>query len=192
MKNNKIRRMTTAALLVALIVVLQLLGYVLPKIGPFGLSFVLIPIVIGAAYLGVTYGAFLGAVFGVIVCICCANGMDVGGQMVWQANPFLCIFVVMLKGILAGALSGLVYKALSKKNSYIAMLCAAIVCPLANTGIFLLGMNVFFADVLASWAGGSNIITYMLSGIVLINFVPELIINVAFSPAGQRILHAIK
>lgn len=192
MKKNNIRRMTTASLLIALIVVLQLLGYALPKVGPFGLSFVLIPVVIGAAYLGVAYGAVLGGVFGVVVCICCFNGLDIGGQMVWQANPIMCIIVVMLKGILAGAASGFVYKILSQRNAYIAMLCAAIVCPLINTGLFLLGINLFFADVLALWADGSNVITYMLSGIILVNFVPELIINIVFSPAGQRIIHAIK
>ena len=192
MKKNNIRRMTTASLLIALIVVLQLLGYALPKVGPFGLSFVLIPVVVGAAYLGVAYGAVLGGVFGVIVCICCANGLDRGGNMVWLESQVMCIVVVMLKGILAGAASGYVYKIVSQRNDYIAMLCAAIVCPIVNTGLFLLGINLFFADVLAKWAGGSNIITYMLSGIVLINFVPELIINIVFSPAGQRIIHAIK
>jgi hypothetical protein len=52
-------------------------------------------------------------------------------------------------------------------------------------------MMTFFKDVLAVWAGGGEIIAYVLSGLVLCNFVPELIINVVFSPFGQRIVHTI-
>ena len=184
--------MVTLSLLIALVVVLQLLGYVLPKVGPFGLSFVLIPIVVGAAVYGPKAGGVLGGAFGVVVCFCSYNGLDGGGFMVWQANPVLCILVVMAKGILAGISSGLIYKLLVKKNRHVAMICAAAVCPLVNTGVFLLGMRLFFLEVLKAWADGSNIVTYMLTGIVLINFVPELIINLVFSPAGQRIVEIVK
>ena len=76
--------------------------------------------------------------------------------------------------------------------AYIAMLCAAIVCPVVNTGTFIACMLIFFADVLSAWAAGGDLIAYVLSGLVLMNFVPELIINVVFSPAGQRILHTVK
>ncbi len=192
MKKLNIKKMTTLSLLTALIVVLQLLGYVLPRIGPFGLSFVLIPIVVGASFYGPAAGAFLGAAFGAIVCFCSYNGLDSGGFMVWQASPALCILVVMTKGILAGVASGLAYKLVSPKNSYVAMLLAAIICPVVNTGVFLSGMAIFFMDVLQVWANGSNIAGYLLTGIVLVNFVPELIINVVFSPAGNRIIKSIK
>ena len=192
MKNAKIKQMITVSLLIAMIVVLQLLGYVLPRIGPFGLSFVLIPIVIGASVYGPKVGAVLGGAFGVVVCFCCYNGLDGGGFMVWQANPLLCILVVMAKGIVAGFTTGIVYKALAPKNRHAAMICAAAVCPIFNTGLFLLGMRVFFFDVLNVWANGSNVVAYMLTGIVLANFLPELIINLVFSPAGQRIVDVVK
>ncbi len=191
MKKN-VRQMVTVSLLTALIVVLQLLGYVLPRVGPFGLSFVLIPIVVGAAVYGEKVGAFLGGVFGIIVCICCNNGLDGGGFMVWQASPIMCIVVVMAKGILAGYFAGLVYRLLAKKNRHVAMLCAAALCPIVNTGLFLVGMRLFFVDVLNVWANGSNLVAYLLTGIVLVNFVPELIINLVFSPAGQRIVDVVK
>ena len=192
MHKQKIRRMTTLSLLIATTVVLQLLGYVLPRIGPFGLSFVLVPIVIGAAYYGPKAGAILGGAFGVIVCFCSYNGIDGGGFMVWQASPLLCILVVMTKGILAGTAAGWVYQLLYTKSAIAAIVAASIVCPIVNTGIFLLGMVVFFMDVLRVWADGSNIVGYLLTGIVLVNFVPELIINVILSPACQRVIQAVQ
>ena len=192
LKNSKIGRMPALALLIALIVVLQSLGGMIPPIGGFTISLVLIPIVLGAALYGPKAGALLGAAFGVLVIIGCVNGTDVGGQMVFQANPFLCIFVVMLKGIFAGLASGFIYEWLAPKNGTLAMVLAAIVCPVVNTGFFVACMWVFFIDVLAAWAGGGSIIGYVLTGLVLCNFVPELIINVVFSFAGQRIVRLIK
>lgn len=193
MKNQKVKKMVGISLLIAIIVVLQMIGTLFPiKIGPVSISLVLIPIVIGAAVYGPGAGAVLGGAFGVIATIFCANGMDAGGQMVFQASPALCILVVMAKGILCGCVSGWVYMLLKKRNSYLAMLCAAIICPVVNTGIFLLGMNLFFMDVLQVWAGGSNIAGYLLTGIILLNFVPELVLNVVLSPVSQRIVHIVR
>ena len=192
MKNQKIKRMVVMALLMAMVVVLQLLTAVIPPVGGFSISLVLIPIVLGAAVYGVRAGALLGATFGVIVVINCVTGADAGGAMVFQANPVLCALVVMAKGILAGMASGAAYRLLNKVNPYFAMLVAAIICPVVNTGVFIACMLLFFIDVLAAWAGGGDIIGFILSGLVLANFVPELIINIVFSPAGQRIVKAVK
>lgn len=192
MKKLNIKRMAVMAMLMALIVVLQFVSAMIPPIGGFTISLVLIPIVIGAAVYGAGAGALLGATFGVIVLVNCISGADAGGHMVFQASPVLCAIVVIGKGLLAGLASGWLYRLLKNKNAYIAMLSAAIVCPIVNTGVFLVCMTMFFADVLAVWAGGSDIFGYMLSGIVLLNFVPELIINIVFGMAGQGVIKAIE
>lgn len=188
MKNTK--KLAALSILSALIVILQMLGYILPRLGPFSLSFVLIPIVVGAMLYGVGAGAILGGVFGVLVSICCAVGVDIGGAMVWAANPFLCIVAVVSKGVLAGMASAAVY-ALAGKGKAGTVLAFA-VCPVVNTGVFLLFMRLFFADVLRVWSGGTDIAAYMLTGIVCVNFLPELLINLAFSPAGMRIVRISK
>lgn len=192
MKNAKVKRMVGIALLMALVVVMQFLSSVIPPVGGFTISLVLIPIVLGAAVFGPKAGILLGGTFGVVVFINCVTGADPGGAMVFQANPILCFLVVMGKGILAGLASGLVYKLLKDKNAYVAMLCAAIVCPVVNTGTFIVCMLLFFIDVLKAWANGAQIAGYIMTGLVLANFLPELAINVVFSPAGQRIVHTVQ
>ena len=192
MKANNIKRMSGIALLIALVVVLQVLSGVIPPVGGFSISLVLIPIVLGGAIYGPGVGALLGAAFGAIVFINCVSGADPGGHMVLQAGPVLCFLVVMGKGILAGTLSAAAYRVLKPLNPYLAMVVAAIVCPVVNTGVFIVCMVSFFSEVLSAWAGGSNILGYVLSGLVLMNFVPEVIINIIFSPAGQRIVNVIK
>ena len=194
MKNPKLARMTGMGLLIALIFVMQSITAAIPPISGFTISLVLIPIVLGAALYGPGAGAILGAAFGAIVFVNCVTGADAGGQMVFQAGPALCFLVVMGKGILAGLASGWVYKLIGgKANGYVAMLCAAVICPVVNTGTFVLCMLTLFPDVLAVWAGsmGGDILVYVFSGLLLMTLVPELIINVVFSPAGQRILQAV-
>jgi len=190
LKDNKIKRMVGIALLMATVVVLQSIP--IPPVGGFSISLVLIPIVLGGAVYGPGAGALLGTTFGLIVYINCVTGVDGGGAMVFQADPILCLFVVITKGVMAGWLSALTYKALKGKNGTLAMICSAIVCPVVNTGIFIGCMLTFFTDVLAAWAGGGEIIAYVLSGLILANFVPELLINIIFSPAGAQIARIVK
>ena len=192
MKNAKVKRMTGIALLIALIIVLQFVTSIIPPVGGFSISLVLIPIVLGAAVYGPGAGALLGGAFGVIVYINCVTGADPGGAMVFQANPILCFLVVMGKGILAGFVSGLVYMALKKWNPHVAILITAIVCPLVNTGTFIVCMLTFFREVLAAWAGGGDLMAYILTGFVLCNFVPEMIINIVFGSVGHTIVHVVK
>ena len=185
-------KMVGIAFMMALIFVMQSISGMIPPIGGFSISLVLIPIVLGAAIYGPGAGALLGATFGAIVYINCVTGADPGGAMVFQASPVLCFLVVMGKGTLAGLAAGAVYKLLKGKSAYVAMLVAAIVCPLVNTGVFVASMFLFFIDVLAAWAQGGNLVGYVLTGLVLANFVPELIINIVFSPAGQTIYRVVQ
>lgn len=186
--------MVGIALLMAMVVVLQFVSSMIPPIGFVSISLVLIPIVLGAATYGVGAGALLGATFAVVTIINCITGADVGGAMIFQANPVLCIVVVLAKSVLAGVASGLVYRLLAKCNGYVAMLAAAVVCPVVNTGIFLTCVLVFFQDVIAVWAtgAGADVVTYVLSILLLCNFLPELLINVVFSPAGHNIMRFVK
>ena len=60
------RTLTGVALFTAIVVVLQFLGAFI-RFGPFSISLVLIPIVVGAALYGAGAGAWLGFVFGLVV-----------------------------------------------------------------------------------------------------------------------------
>lgn len=193
MKKTNVKRMAGIALLMAMVVVMQFLSGMIPPIGGVSISLVLIPIVLGAALFGPGAGALLGATFGIVVFINCVTGADPGGQMVFQANPVLCFLVVMGKGVLSGLASGCIYRLVKKKDAagYKAMLCAAAICPVVNTGVFILCMLTFFHSVLEAWSAGGGVAAFILSGLILVNFIPELAINLVFSPASQRILQSV-
>jgi uncharacterized membrane protein len=186
MRNNmhaKVKRTTEAAFLAALVAVLQVLAYTV-KFGPFNMSLVLVPVVIGGVLLGPGVGAFLGGVFGAVVSIACVTGMDAGGFILFSANPFCCILLCLVKGIAAGYISALVYRVLSGKLkiNMLATMLGTILAPVVNTGLFCLGMALFFYDTLVAWAGGSGVIYYMFTGLIGVNFVIELLLNVILCP----------
>jgi len=188
MSNHKPRRRATetmvlGAILTALVVILQYLGQFI-RFGPFAISLVLVPIVIGAATCGPKVSTWLGFVFGLVV-------------LLTDAAAFLAISIpgtvitVLVKGAACGLIAGLVYKMLEKFNRYVAVAVAAIVCPIVNTGIFLLGCVLFFFETIQSWgmdAGFSGAIEYMFLGLAGGNFLFELAFNLVLSPVIVRLL----
>lgn len=187
----KVQKMTDLAILTAAIIVLQIFTTFV-HFGPFSITLALVPIVVGAAMYGMGAGAYLGAVFSAIVVIMCVTGGDVGGFMVWSANPFMCFVMCMVKGTAAGFCAGAVYKLLCGKNRYLATFMAALVSPIVNTGIFIVGMLLFFRETLATWAGGSDLLTYIIFGLTGVNFLIELGVNMILSPVTVRIIDAVK
>ena len=185
-KKFSTRKLTGLAILTALVVILQFL----PVKGPFFLiTLTLVPIVIGSALYGAFSGAWLGFIFGVTVLL---SG---------DAAAFLTINIpgtiatVLVKGTLAGLAAGLVYKLASKVNRYFGVICAALVAPVVNTGIFLLGCRLFFMDTVNGWAAASgyeNVGAYMILSLVGINFLIELGVNMVCSPIILRLINIRK
>ena len=114
---QKTLKLVQLALLVALIFAMQYIGTVatsaLKGMGV-ELSFVLIPIVIGAFLLGPWEGAFLGLVFGVMTIVLTVMAPSSSMYIIFDANPFLFSVVAIAKAVLAGLGSGLIYKGLDK------------------------------------------------------------------------------
>ena len=189
MTNSEKRRAQTKSLVLgsvmtALVIILQFMGSFI-RFGPFSISLVLIPIVIGAAMCGVKVGAWLGFVFGAVVLL---SG-DAASFM--AIDIFGTIITVIVKGTACGLVAGIVYKAIEKYNRYIAVMAAAIICPVVNTGVFLLGCLIFFLEAVKEWgtaSGYDNVIGYMFLGLAGGNFLFELITNIVLSPVIVRIL----
>ena len=188
---KKTKVLVGMAIFTALVVVLQEMAGVI-KIGPFSPSLVLIPMVIGAAVYGVKAGAWLGLVFGVIVLAACITGADMGGNAMWLFNPAVTAIICIGKGVAAGFLSGLTYRGLRHKSQLLAAVAAAVVCPVVNTGLFCIGAVAVFRPLLEQWSGGTDLLSYVFLGLIGLNFLVELGINVVLSPVVVRILHAVK
>jgi uncharacterized membrane protein len=174
--NNKTQTIVGLGLLTAIVVVLQALSLSIP-VGIFRITLVLVPIIVGAALYGVFAGAWLGFVFSLVVMF-----TDTGLFMAVSVPG--TIITVMVKGTMAGIVAGLIYKALAKKNKFLAVLLAGVAAPVTNTGLFLVGCALFFMNTINEWAAAAGYASagrFMIFGLVGMNFVIELIINLAMS-----------
>lgn len=183
-RQQQTQKLVLGAVLTALVVILQLLGSFI-KLGPFSISLVLVPIVIGAAMCGYKVGAWLGLVFGAVVLV---SG---DAAAFYSINVPGTIITVLVKGTLCGLLAGLTYKLLEKYNRYLAVMAAAVVCPVVNTGVFLVGCAIFFLGEISNWgvaAGFTNVAQYMFLGLAGGNFIFELITNIILAPVILRVI----
>ena len=187
MNRNQIqtRQIALAALLTAIVVVLQIIANFVQPVPGVSITFVLVPVVIGAALLGEWAGAWLGFVFGVVVLVS-------GGATAFLAiHPAGTIITVLVKGCCAGLAAGLTYKLLEKYNPYLAVFAASFVCPVVNTGLFFVGCRLFFWETIQKWgveAGFENTFVFMILGLAGVNFLIELAINMLLAPTILRLI----
>lgn len=69
---------------------------------------------------------------------------------------------------------------------------SGVVCPVVNTGLFIVGMLVFFFDTISGWANGQNMLLYIIVGLTGVNFLVELGVNLLLGAGITRIIRAGK
>lgn len=188
-KNKKRTQMlVVTALFAALIIVLQMF-IVIPPIGAAYITLSLVPIVLGAVLYGPMHGAFLGLVLGLCVVYQVIFTPDPFSAAMFQLLPVVTVVLCLVKTTFAGLIAGVVYKIVSKKNKIVAVFTAAALCPIINTGLYLTGVLIFFGDLIGGAASeaGKTVLMFILSGVILTNFIPELIINIVLSPVIIRV-----
>ena len=197
MKTNQthVQRLVGTAILAALVIVLQF--FVSIPIGMFTITLTLVPIMIGAILFGPATGALLGAIFGVVVSIQVVTGaMGVFSFTMFEMLPVITIVLCILKGAAAGWVSGAVYRVLAKKERQkLATVLAAVACPITNTGIFCIGLVLFYQSLVntsMSAGGFSNVFAFLMIGMIGLNFVVEFAINVLLIPVVIRIINIVK
>ena len=193
-KDNQ-RKLIYTAMFAAVVVVLQM--FVSIPIGMFTITLTLVPVMLGAILFGPISGAILGGVFGVVVAIQVITGAagPASTLMLVQA-PVTTVVLCILKGAVAGLASGLVYKAIMKfEKSNLAVILSAVVCPIVNTGIFCLGLVVFYNNLLNEWAIAgdyASAFTFIILGLIGLNFIVEFAVNVLLIPVALRMIKIVK
>lgn len=188
-KGMSTKTMVLGAVMTAFVIVFQLLSTYTTFFGPFSTAIALIPIIIGAALCGAGVGAWLGLVFGLVVLL---TG---GAALFWAFSIPGSIVTVLLKGLACGLAAGLAYRLFSRFNRYLAVLAAAVACPVVNTAVFLLGCALFFlpsADAIAAALGLAVSGMAVFWALATANFLFELGLSVLFSPLILRLLGIVR
>ena len=177
--NEVVRRIALVGILTALATVLSYIK--IPVVSTATVTLVLPVVVIGAILCGPLVGAWLTVI----------PALTSFGEaaLFLTYNPFGTVLTLILKGLLAGYLAGVVYKLASKKHPTGSVVLAAVVEPVVNTGVFLLGCYIFIWGELVELAMENGVgIGLLIFGLAGMNFIIELILNVVLCPAIIRII----
>lgn len=181
-------------ILIAIVIVLQLFASAIPMFG-ITLNFSLIPIALAGITMGYIGGAIVGFSCGLVVFITMAVlGQEPSTAFLFQTNPVILTLMCIGKTTVAGAVSGLLYKILSKKNTHLAVGVSSIIIPIVNTGIYLLGivlMKESASEFMGLTSSSAGLVFGVVFGLIWLNFVLEMVVNTIFTPLIYRVIKVL-
>ena len=174
-KKSNVKTLVQLALLTAieLIMAFTPLGYL--KIGPVSITFMAIPVAVGAIVLGPLSGAFLGLVFGLTSFSQCF-GADTFGTTLLSINAFSTAFMCLVPRILMGLFAGLIFDGLKKTTlgETGGALLSSLACSVINTVLFVGSLIVLFGNTEYIRGYGDSVIAVIMT-LVSVNTVIEAI-----------------
>ena len=198
MKNGTRRtatvKLTLFALLTALLVVL---GYVnIPQPAGLSITFNMIPVAIAAIAMGISGGALMGGVFGLISFLQCFGlvGYSGMGAVLVGISPVLCFIQRFCSRVLVGILAALVYRAVSKRlNIYLSCLITGFSAAFFNTLFFMSSLVLLFGNTeyIQGLMAGRGVIAFIIAS-VGINAVVEMIVAAVVTGAVGAALKKAK
>ena len=182
-RNAKTLFLVQNAVLASIVVLMAFtpIGYL--KLGAVEMTFIMIPVAVGAITLGEKSGAFLGLVFGVSSFIQCF-GMSPFGAALLQINPIFTFIMCLVPRVLMGYLCGVIYKLLSKFKKGIAVTIASFSAPVLNTLFFITSLMIFFGKsdfIMGMRAGTENLMAFLVAFVGL-NGVMEIVTTTLIAP----------
>lgn len=183
--------------LCALVIAFQMLSGFM-QIGATRICLVLVPIVLGGMVLGITAGAILGAVFGLVVIIDALIGLDPFTLYLLGEQPVVTVLLCLLKGVAAGAIPAVAYKFIAKKNKYVAAFVASALAPICNTGIFAIGAFIILQPIIDYLTSVGLDVSGMSAGyivfviVITFNFFIEFAISLVLAPAVYTVNNVVE
>ncbi len=194
MKHKKYdtRKMVSTAMLCALLLMMSFtpLGYL--NIGPLAITFNMIPVAIGAVVLGPVGGMVLGGMFGITSFLQCLGigGTSAMGVILFEINPLFAFVQRFLPRLLAGLLSGFIYKGVKRlSNNSVGCFVTGFSAALLNTALFMSALVLLFGNTsyIQSLIGGRNVIVFICA-FVGINAVVEMFVTSLIVGVVGRVL----
>ena len=193
-RRNSTVKLTVTAALAAIIVVMTFtpIGYL--NIGIVEITFLTIPVAIGAIICGPGAGALLGGVFGLTSYMQC---FGIGrpspfGAALLAINPVATTVLCLVPRVLAGLLAGLIFKAFKNKSGTLSYAVTSLSTGVFNTLFFVIVLLLGFStESLSSLQLGDSMLK-IISSLVTVNAVIEwavcLVVGLAVSKALSALL----
>ncbi|MBR5544602.1 MAG: ECF transporter S component [Clostridia bacterium] len=181
-RRRKALVLTQNAILTALIVLMAFtpIGYL--QLGVVKMTFIMVPVAVGAITLGEKSGAFLGLVFGITSFMQCF-GLDAFGTTLLGINPVYTFIMCLVPRVLMGYLCGVIYKLIARKKKKFALVFASFLAPVLNTTFFMSLLLLFFgeSDYIMGIRNGAELLPFLVAFVGL-NGVMEIVTTTIIAP----------
>lgn len=199
MKNTKIYNFVLLALFVALELVFRLIGLGRVPIGPLNMSFLTVPIAVGAMLLGPVQGMILGAVFGLCSLWDAVTGAGGMTNIFFGISPVHTIILCVVTRALMGLLTGLAFKAIRKidKTNTLAYFIGAFSAPFLNTVLFmgyivLAFYSTEYVQNLVASKGATNPLMFVVLLVGLQGLIEMVVCTITGGAAAKGVAAALK
>ena len=194
MRNTKTSNLTIMALMTAVLLIFACTPIGTIPIGPLSISMNMIPVAICAVAMGPAGGAAAGAIFGLLSFLQCFGiGIPSGmGIILVGINPFLAFIQRFVPRLLDGLLLGYIFRAVSKKNVYVACAVTGFFSAFLNTAFFMTALVLLFGNTeyVQGLIAGRNIIVFICA-FVGVNAVVEMVVATLITGAvGSALFRA--
>ena len=195
MKNTNTKTLTRVALLVAIELVMKLVGLGSVPMGPLYMSFLTLPIAVGAITMGPAVGALLGGVFGAVSFYDAITGASAMTGALFQVSPLNTFILCVGMRVLMGLCCGLIFQALQKldKSRTWSYIVSAMTAPALNT-LFFMGYIVLafyhtdYVQSLVLAKGASNPLMFVILLTGMQGLVEAIVCSVAGTAIGSALL----
>ncbi len=180
--SERTKKLVILSLLTAITFFLGLtpIGYI--RIGPFSITILCIPVLIGVITQGLGAGLFLGAVFGITSLLQVFMG-DPLGLFLFNISPLRTIIMIFIPRLLVPVTAYYTLKLLQKSSKNVikrsTYVITSIVGSMTNTFFFLGFLYVLFipemVQVAEAFSTTADNLLLVLGGIVVSNGIPEAI-----------------
>lgn len=167
--STSVKRLTKLALLIAIELVMRAIGLGAVPVGPLNMSFLTLPIAMGAILCGPLEGMVMGAIFGILSLTDAISGRSAMTGAFFAISPVHTVILCVGMRLLMGLCCGYVYRLCRKADhkgiwSYFV---GAISAPLLNT-LFFMGYIVLvfyrcdFVQNLVTKLGAANPLMFVV------------------------------
>lgn len=192
-KRSSTAELAVASILAAVIAVMSFtpVGYL--NIGAVEITFLTIPVAVGAAICGPACGAFLGGVFGLtsyLQCFGIGRPSAFGAALV-SVNPFLAAVLCFVPRILAGLLAGFIFRAFKGRKKNISFAVTSLSTGVLNTVFFVFGLIVLFGSKNLSTLGLGDSIVKIIAALITFNALIEWAVCLVIGLALSKVLDSV-
>ncbi len=191
------KQMCLLGLFVAIELLMKLLGLGNVPVGPLYMSFLTVPIAVGAMLLGPMAGLVMGAVFGLASLYDAITGSSVMTGIFFQSDPLNTIVLCVGMRVLMGWLTGVVFQLLHRRLNTVSYFLGALAAPVLNT-LFFMGYIVLvfyrteFVQNLVLTKGATNPLMFVVLLVGVQGLVEALVSTVIGGGVAKAVAAVIK